>query len=115
MSIFEIMMLVCFGAAWPVSIFKSWKTREVAGKSPMFLVIVVVGYSAGILHKLIFHYDLVIFLYILNACMVTVDIVLYIRNRIYHTRRSLIEATRTTSVGEGDQKNGITGDGGESR
>jgi hypothetical protein len=88
-SVFEIAMLVCFGAAWPVSIYKSWKTRAVAGKSLFFLIIVLVGYAAGILHKLIFHYDLVIFLYALNAVMVSVDIVLYLRNRLYHVRRSL--------------------------
>ena len=92
MSVFEIVMLVCFGAAWPVSIYKSAKTRQVAGKSLPFLVIIVVGYIAGILHKLIFHYDLVIFLYILNALMVGVDIGLYLRNRLYHIRRSLEDA-----------------------
>jgi hypothetical protein len=84
-------MLVCFGAAWPVSIYKSLKTRAVAGKSLFFLIIVLVGYAAGILHKLIFHYDLVIFLYALNAVMVSLDIVLYLRNRLYHIRRSLAE------------------------
>ncbi len=92
MSVFEIVMLVCFGAAWPVSIYKSAKTRQVAGKSLPFLVIIVVGYIAGILHKLIFHYDLVIFLYILNAMMVGIDIGLYLRNRLYQIRRSLEDA-----------------------
>jgi uncharacterized membrane protein YbjE (DUF340 family) len=91
-SVFEIAMLVCFGAAWPVSIYKSLKSRQVAGKSLPFLVIVLVGYAAGVLHKLIFHYDLVIFLYVLNALMVTIDIVLYLRNRMYHVRRSILEA-----------------------
>jgi hypothetical protein len=91
-SIFEITMLVCFGAAWPVSIYKSLKTRAVAGKSLFFLIIVLVGYAAGVLHKLIFHYDLVIFLYLLNAVMVSVDIVLYLRNRLYHVRMSLADA-----------------------
>lgn len=81
MSIFEIIMLVCFGAAWPFSIYKSWKTREVAGKSLPFLFVVFVGYAAGILHKLVFHLDLVVFLYALNALMVAVDIALYLRNR----------------------------------
>jgi hypothetical protein len=85
-------MLVCFGAAWPVSIYKSLKTRAVAGKSLFFLIIILVGYAAGILHKLIFHYDLVIFLYALNAGMVSLDIVLYLRNRVYHIRKSLAEA-----------------------
>ena len=91
MSVFEIAMLVCFGAAWPVSIYKSLSTRAVAGKSLVFLIIVLVGYAAGILHKLLFHYDAVIFLYLLNAVMVSLDIVLYLRNRLYHVRKSLEE------------------------
>jgi len=93
-SVFEITMLVCFGAAWPVSIYKSLKTRAVAGKSLFFLIIVLVGYVAGILHKAIFQYDLVIFLYGLNALMVGIDILLYLRNRLYHVRRSLEEAAK---------------------
>lgn len=92
MSIFEIIMLVCFGAAWPFSIYKSWKTREVAGKSLPFLFVVLIGYAAGILHKLVFHYDLVVFLYALNALMVAVDILLYLRNRYAHIRQSLRDA-----------------------
>ena len=92
MSVFEITMLVCFGAAWPVSIYKSLKSRQVAGKSLPFLVIVLVGYGAGVLHKLLYHYDAVIFLYLLNALMVAFDIFLYLRNRLYHVRRSILEA-----------------------
>jgi len=94
-SIFEIAMLVCFGAAWPVSIYKSIRTRAVAGKSLPFLVIVFVGYIAGVLNKLLIHYDLVIFLYMLNAVMVGIDIALYLRNRLYHVRKSLREAEAT--------------------
>ncbi len=92
MSVFEITMLVCFGAAWPVSIYKSLKSRQVAGKSLPFLVIILIGYGAGVLHKLLYHYDAVIFLYLLNALMVAFDIFLYLRNRLYHVRRSLLEA-----------------------
>jgi hypothetical protein len=91
-SAFEITMLVCFGAAWPVSIYKSLKTRAVAGKSLPFLVIVFVGYIAGILHKILYHFDYVIFLYALNALMVGFDGFLYLRNRLYHVRRSLADA-----------------------
>jgi hypothetical protein len=99
MSVFEIAMLVCFGAAWPVSIYKSLKSRQVAGKSLPFLVIVLVGYGAGVLHKLVYHYDAVIFLYLLNALMVAFDILLYLRNRLYHVRRSLLEAGEKTREG----------------
>ena len=94
MSIFEIIMLVCFGAAWPFSIYKSIKTRQIAGKSLPFLLVILVGYIAGILHKLVFRYDGVIFLYALNAVMVAVDIALYLRNRLYHVRQSLADAQR---------------------
>ena len=85
----EITMLICFGAAWPFSIYKSLKTREVSGKSLLFLVVVLVGYISGICHKLFYRYDRVIFLYALNAVFVLTDILLYLRNRLYHIRQSL--------------------------
>jgi len=91
MSFFEIMMLVCFGAAWPFSIYRSATSRSTAGKSVAFLFVVFVGYLAGVLHKLLYRYDYVIFLYALNGCMVLTDIVLYFRNRLYHIRESLKE------------------------
>ena len=81
MSIFEIVMLICFGAAWPFSLYRSYRSRTNAGKSPIFLVVVFLGYVSGILHKIFFSLDPVIFLYILNAIMVAGDIVLYLRNR----------------------------------
>ena len=81
MSPFEIIMQLCFGAAWPFSIYKSYKSRKNTGKSIVFLYVVVAGYIAGILHKIIYSYDPVIFLYALNSIMVTVDILLYYRNK----------------------------------
>ena len=80
MSLFEILMLLCFGAAWPVSIRKSWTSRTNSGKSVAFLFVVVAGYVAGIMHKLLHSRDPVIFLYALNLLMVSVDIVLWFRN-----------------------------------
>jgi hypothetical protein len=91
MSPFEILMLICFGAAWPFSIYRSVKSRSVSGKSLLFLVVVLVGYVAGVLHKALYRYDYVIFLYALNGCMVLTDISLYLRNRLYHIRESLKE------------------------
>ncbi|MHB8919357.1 MAG: hypothetical protein ACYC4H_15140 [Desulfocucumaceae bacterium] len=81
MSIFEIAMLVCFGAAWPFSLYRSYRSRTNAGKSLFFLVVVFVGYVSGILHKVFFNPDPVIGLYILNGTMVAGDILLYFRNR----------------------------------
>lgn len=80
MSVFEITMLVCFGASWPFSIVRSWKARTTAGKSVVFLWLVLVGYMAGIVHKILHSNDLVISFYILNAIMVAMDIAIYYRN-----------------------------------
>lgn len=86
MSIFEVIMLVCFGAAWPSSIYKSYISRTARGKSVIFLVIVLAGYCAGMLHKLFFSLDWVILLYLLNGLMITADILLYIRNARFDRR-----------------------------
>lgn len=36
MSIFEVLMLACFGAAWPFSLVRSYKARSNKGKRPCF-------------------------------------------------------------------------------
>jgi hypothetical protein len=79
-SPFEIIMLLCFGAAWPFSIVKSYRSRQNGGKSPWFLCVILVGYLSGTLHKLLYSFDRVIYLYILNGLMVLTDLVLYVRN-----------------------------------
>jgi uncharacterized membrane protein YedE/YeeE len=88
MSIFEIIMLLCFGAAWPFSIYKSWGARTTEGKSLPFLLIVVAGYAAGILHKIFFHYDGVIYFYTLNMGMVLIDSAIYLRNAHLDRKKS---------------------------
>jgi len=92
MSIFEIIMLVCFGSAWPFSIYKSWTARSNQGKSLWFMAIVLIGYISGIIHKVLHNYDPVVFLYGLNGVMVLVDIAIYGRNRrLYRLSRALWE------------------------
>lgn len=81
MSLFEIIMLICFGAAWPFSIYKSFKSRQTKGKSIIFLMVVAVGYISGVIHKLLYNRDFVVFMYILNFLMVSTDIALYFRNK----------------------------------
>jgi hypothetical protein len=73
-------MLLCFGAAWPFSIYKSLRSKSSAGKSIIFLYVILAGYLAGITHKISHNFDRVTYLYALNALMVTADIVLYHRN-----------------------------------
>lgn len=81
MSIFEIIMLICFGISWPISIAKALRTKTVTGKSPLFMIIVMVGYTSGIVHKVLYSYNWVIALYALNLLMVGADLALYLRYR----------------------------------
>ena len=86
-SVFEGVMLVCFGASWPFSILKSWRTKNVTGKSIVFLWLIFLGYLAGIANKCLRSLDpgesleLVTALYGLNALLVFVDVLLYYRYR----------------------------------
>ena len=88
-EIFEIIMVILFGASWPVNIVRSARAKTAKGKSVLFLFLILVGYCAGIAAKLLNATYLdeisqkwyVLFFYILNAVMVIIDICLYFRNR----------------------------------
>ncbi len=79
MSWFEVGMLICFGAGWPFSVWKQWKTKTSAGKSLLFLVLVLIGYLLGAIHKLLYSPDVVIVLYLVNFLLVFVDLCLCFR------------------------------------
>ncbi len=76
-SIWEILFLLCFAISWPVSIAKSLRTKVVIGKSPFFMSLVILGYIFGIIHKLLYDHDVVIWLYVFNATLVATDLALY--------------------------------------
>jgi len=77
MSFFEAAMLVCFGVSWPVSIAKTLRTKAVAGKSPLFMTIVCLGYLSGVIHKTLHSFDWIIALYGVNFVLVAIDLSLY--------------------------------------
>ena len=86
---FEILMIVSFGASWPLNVMKSWKARTTKGKSLAFLLLIFFGYIAGITSKLINDDYManfsekwyVLFFYVLNFIMVGADVVIYFRNK----------------------------------
>lgn len=87
-SIFEALMLICFGVSWPFSIVRSWRARSSKGKSLVYLILLELAYISGILHKTIISLDIVLGLYIINFIMVSIDIALYFRNARLDARRS---------------------------
>ena len=70
-------MLFCFGISWPISISKSIRFKKVSGKSPTFMIIIIIGYICGIVHKLLYSTDWIISLYAINIIMVSIDLFLY--------------------------------------
>ncbi|HEY3378753.1 MAG TPA: hypothetical protein VGL77_14795 [Armatimonadota bacterium] len=93
MSIFEIIMLVCFGASWPFSLYKTWQSKSSTGKSQVFLWLVFIGYLSGIIHKVLYNRDWVIILYALNSLMVLADLLLCLHfNRV--TRNTAAQPRR---------------------
>ena len=76
-SIWEVLFLICFAVSWPISIIKSLSTKIVIGKSPFFMVLIIFGYIFGIIHKINNNYDIVTWLYVLNALLVSTDLFLY--------------------------------------
>lgn len=76
-SIWEVLFLLCFAVSWPVSIAKSLRTKVVIGKSPLFMSLIILGYIFGIIHKSQYSNDIVIWLYVFNAALVSIDLSLY--------------------------------------
>ena len=87
-ELLEIIMIVSFGASWPLNVIKSVKARTTKGKSLPFLLLIFFGYIAGIASKLLSESYMasfgskwyVLVFYILNFLMVGADLVVYVRN-----------------------------------
>ncbi len=81
-QILEAAMVVSFGISWPLSIYRSVKSRSTKGKSLLFLIFILFGYACGIAAKLIAGNITYVFIfYVLNFVMVAIDLCLYFRNR----------------------------------
>ena len=81
-QLFEAFMVISFGVSWPVSIVKSVKAKTSKGKSIIFLIFIDLGYIFGITSKFVSGtITYVLVFYIINTIMVTIDIILYIKNR----------------------------------
>ena len=88
-ELLEIVMIVSFGASWPFNVVRSYRARTAKGKSPVFLILIILGYIAGIASKFLNTAYMaafaekwyVLFFYFLNLIMVAADFALYLRNR----------------------------------
>ena len=80
-SILETVMLICFGFSWPLNVIKAYKAKTAKGTSLPFILLIIIGYIAGIAAKVITgQINYVLIAYIVNLAIVSLNIVIYFRN-----------------------------------
>lgn len=86
-KVLEAVMIVLFGISWPFNLLKSIKSKSTKGKSMLFLVLIDLGYIAGITSKFVsitfvWANDWWIFMvYVINFIFVSLDMIVYFINR----------------------------------
>ena len=80
-SLFETLMLVCFGLSWPINMMKAYKARTAKGTSLPFLLLIITGYLGGIAAKIISgSINYVLIVYLINLAIVLLNLAVYFRN-----------------------------------
>ena len=77
-ELLEFAMLFAFGFSWPFAITRTYRAKRVDGKSPAFMIIVLIGYLCGIAAHLVEGTKLwLCFIYLLDMALVSTDLTLY--------------------------------------
>ena len=101
-----MIMLICFGLSWPISVAKSIRTRSTKGKSPIFLFAILFGYIAGITGKIAGNNITYVFaFYCINFVVVSADIVLYFINLHREKKEQRLNPVPESAGKGADQKN----------
>lgn len=86
-KILEATMLIMFGVSWPFNFVKSIRSKSTKGKSLLFLILIDVGYIAGISSKFfstsfVWKTDWWVFaIYVINFLFVSADLIMYFINK----------------------------------
>lgn len=84
-EILEFGMLFAFGFSWPFAIARTYRAKRVDGKSPMFMIIVLIGYLCGIGAHLVEGSKLwLCWVYLVDMALVSTDLSLY----FYYSRKN---------------------------
>jgi hypothetical protein len=88
-EILEAIMLICFGLSWPLNAYKAFRARTAAGTSWQFILLITLGYIAGIAAKVVSgNVNWVLVVYALNLVAVGICFAVYVRNRRLDKRRA---------------------------
>ena len=99
-QILETIMLLCFGFSWPLNVIKAYKAKTAKGTSLPFIILIITGYVAGITAKILTNQiNYVLIAYILNLAIVSINVLVYLRNYALDKKRMV----------KGELKNGSKG------
>ena len=96
-KVLEAVMIVLFGISWPFNLLKSIKSKSTKGKSLLFLILIDLGYIAGITSKFVsttfvWATDWWIFMvYVINFIFVSLDMIVYFINRSKEKTKQMIQ------------------------
>ena len=83
-ELLESTMLICFGLSWPMNLAKNIKARSARNMSLQFILLIIIGYVAGISAKIYNHrFNYVLIVYLLNLVVVSANVIVYFINRRY--------------------------------
>ena len=92
-SILEATMLVCFGLSWPMNVMKALRARSAKNMSLPFILLIITGYIAGISAKLLLNQvNYVLVVYFINLAVVSVNLLVYFRNKRLDEARKVVLA-----------------------
>ena len=87
-EILEAIMLICFGLSWPMNAWKAYRARTAAGTSWQFILLITLGYVAGIAAKFCAGaINWVLAVYFINVVCIAANWVVYFRNRAIDRER----------------------------
>lgn len=77
----EAFMLICFGFSWPISLIKNIKAKSARNMSLQFILLIIIGYVAGIVAKVISgRINYVLIVYLFNLAVVSINLAVYFYN-----------------------------------
>ena len=90
-------MLICFGLSWPMNAYKNYKARTAAGTSWQFILLITLGYFAGIAAKFVSGtINWVLIVYFINVVCIAVNWAVYFRNCKLDAERGVIDAAESS-------------------
>ena len=95
-EVLEAVMLICFGLSWPMNAYKNYKARTAAGTSWQFILLITLGYVAGIAAKFVSGtITWVLAVYFINVVCIAVNWAVYFRNCKLDAERGIIDAAES--------------------